>query len=110
MEMQTIAGKEERKEEKNFLFFFDSLVFSMIHFKAQGERVVVSLEKERRRNICFVHVLQFAGWPAILTSLAHGVSLITVATLVLDFLAVYVLKEKQIIYPEKYAEPKMKQN
>ncbi len=57
---------------------------AMIHIRSTGERVV------------------FAGWGAILTTLAQGVSLITVSSLLVDYLAIYVLREKKMLYPLKF--------
>lgn len=56
----------------------------MLNFRADGERVT------------------FAGFGAILSILAQSVSMITVTTLLVDFLAVYILREKHFINEKKF--------
>jgi hypothetical protein len=61
-----------------------AVVFS---FEASGQRVV------------------FAGWGSILTSLSHAITLITITSLLVDYLAIYILRESTILYAEKFTGP-----
>ena len=58
----------------------------IFHFQSSGELV------------------KFAGWASIFTSLAQSVSLITVTTVLVDLLAVYLFKESKVLYPEKFSQ------